>query len=146
MAFNLNLDSIMDKVSDLAQTGVAKSKQLAEIAKLKTANMSEEDAIKKAYLEIGKLYYAERGLAPEGAYVALCEKITAAKCSIEENNARIADLKDKEDITEAELVHVEESAPAEDEESPVDEAEAPEEAAPAQPAPETQPEEDDTQA
>lgn len=144
MAFNLNLDSIMDKVSDLAQTGMAKSKQLAEIAKLKTANMSEEDAIKKAYLEIGKLYYAERGLTPEGAYVALCERITSSKCSIQENNARITELKEKEDITEAELVHVEESAPADDEKSPAEKLETSQEAAPAPHAPETNLEEDNT--
>ena len=141
MAFNFNLDNIMDKVTDLAQTGVAKSKQLAEIAKLKAANMSEEDTIKKAYQEIGKLYYAERGLAPEGAYVALCEKITAAKCAVEENNARIAELKEKEGITEAELVNVEEAAceaeaPIPQEESPVQPA--------AGAAPEAPAEEDDT--
>jgi len=148
MAFNFNLDNIVDKVTDLAQTGVAKSKQLAEIAKLKTANMGEEDTIKKAYLEIGKLYYAERGLAPEGAYVSLCEKITASKCVIEENNARIAELKEKEDITEAELVSVEEQ-PAEAASAAAQEAPAAQEAeAPAQqPAAETgesSAEEDDT--
>ena len=49
---------------------MAKSKQLAEITKLSLNNASEEDAIKKAYVEIGKLYYAERGMAPEAAYVA----------------------------------------------------------------------------
>ena len=95
---NLNLNDLKDRMTDLAQSGVAKSKQLAEIAKLKTNNMSEEDAIKKAYLEIGKLYYAERGMAPEGAYVALCEKITTAKTNIEANNARIAEMKEKEDL------------------------------------------------
>ena len=117
---NINLDSIKDKVAELAQSGMAKSKQLAEIVKLKASNRMEEDAIKKAYLEIGKLYYAERGLAPEGAYVALCEKITAAKCAIEENNARIEELKEKEQITEAEVIQVEEAcgfAPEEEETS-----------------------------
>lgn len=58
------------------------SKQLAEITKLSLNNASEEDAIKKAYVEIGKLYYAERGMAPEAAYVALCERITAAKSTL----------------------------------------------------------------
>lgn len=63
MAFSF--DDLREKVTDLAQSGVAKSKQLAEIAKLKTSNMGEEDTIKKAYLELGRLYYAERGAAPE---------------------------------------------------------------------------------
>lgn len=87
-------DNLKEKATDLAQSGVAKSKQLAEIAKLKTANMGEEDTIKKAYVEIGKLYYAEMGHAPEGAYAAACEKITAAKAAIEANNDRIAELKE----------------------------------------------------
>lgn len=91
MAF---FDNLKGKVSDLAQAGVAKSKQLAEIAKLKAANVGEQDAIKKAYLEIGKLYYAEKGSTPEGGYAAACEKITAAKANIAANNAKIEELKD----------------------------------------------------
>lgn len=91
MAF---FDNLKEKVTDLAQAGVAKSKQMAEIAKLKAANMAEQDAIKKAYLEIGKLYYAEKGTTPEGGYAAACEKITAAKANIAANNAKIEGLKD----------------------------------------------------
>jgi len=91
MAF---FDDLKEKVADLAQAGVAKSKQLAEIAKLKAANMSEQETIRKAYLEIGKLYYAEKGSTPDGGYAAACEKITAAKANIAANNAKIEDLKD----------------------------------------------------
>ena len=79
MAFSF--DDLREKVTDLAQSGVAKSKQLAEIAKLKTSNMGEEDTIKKAYLELGRLYYAERGAAPEGAYAAACGRISQAKAA-----------------------------------------------------------------
>lgn len=107
MAFFDNLDSLKDRAMDLAQTGVAKSKQLAEIAKLKTANLGEEDAIKKAYIEIGKLYYAERGMAPEAAYEALCQKITAAKVNIEENKSRIEEIKADGNIVDAETFTVE---------------------------------------
>ena len=90
-------DNFKEKATDLAQAGVAQSKRLAEIAKLKTANMGEEDTIKKAYIELGKLYYAEKGAAPEAAYAASCEKITAAKAEIEANNDRIAELKSSAD-------------------------------------------------
>ena len=90
-------DNFKEKATDLAQAGVAQSKRLAEIAKLKTANMGEEDTIKKAYIELGKLYYAEKGAAPEAAYAASCEKITAAKAAIEDNNDRIAELKSSAD-------------------------------------------------
>ena len=93
MDFKSTFETLKDRATDLAQAGVAQSKRLAEIAKLKTANMAEEDAIKKAYIEIGKLYYAEQGATPDGAYAAACERITAAKAAIETNNERIAELK-----------------------------------------------------
>lgn len=96
---------------DLGRAGVAKSKQLAEITKLSLNNASEEDAIKKAYVEIGKLYYAERGMAPEAAYVALCERITAAKVNIEENKNRIAELKAEGNVSDADIPHVETDVP-----------------------------------
>ena len=114
-------DSLKDRATDLAQAGVAQSKRLAEIAKLKMANMSEEDAIKRAYLEIGKLYYAERGTAPEGAYAAACERITAARAAIETNKERMAQLKMPGDP-------VDDEEPAEGEAEPVcaEEAQEPE--------------------
>ena len=104
MAF---FDELRDKAMDLGRAGVAKSRQLAEIAKLNLANSAEEDAIKKAYIEIGKLYYAERGMAPEAAYVALCEKITASKVTIEENKSRIAELKAEGNLEEGDVPPVE---------------------------------------
>ena len=110
------LDEMKEKATDLAQAGVAQSKRLMEIAKLKTANMSEEDTIKKAYIELGKLYYAEHGSAPDGAYAAACEKITAARAAIETNNDRIAQLKNSSDEDEdsqpVEVVVVHEEEPA----------------------------------
>lgn len=118
------LDTLKDKAADLAQAGVAQSKRLAEIAKLKMANLSEEDAIKKAYLEIGRLYYAEHAAAPDGAYADACERITAARAAIETNKDRIAQLKAAGDDDEDEVEVVDE-IPAEEpaaEESPVEEA------------------------
>lgn len=106
MDFKDTFDTLKDKATDLAQAGVAQSKRLAEIAKLKMANMAEEDAIKKAYIEIGKLYYAEQGASPDGAFAAACERVTASKAAIETNNERIAELKqpgDPEPEVEAEI-------------------------------------------
>ena len=126
MDFKSTFENLRDKATDLAQAGVAQSKRLAEIAKLKTANMAEEDAIKKAYVELGKLYYAEHGAAPDGAYAAACEKITASKALIETNNERIAELKqpgDPEPEVEVEVeIEVEAVEPAEpEEEAPAEE-------------------------
>ena len=87
-----NATVLKDKATDLAQTGAAESKRLAEIAKLKSANLGEENTIKKAYAEIGKLYYEMMGAAPGEDFAAACEKITAAKAAIEANNDRIAEL------------------------------------------------------
>lgn len=98
-----DFEALKDKAKDLAQTGVNKSKQLGEIAKLNLANVGEEDAIRKAYIEIGKLYYAERGMAPEPAYAALCEKITASKVAIEENKNRVEELKAEEAAGEIDI-------------------------------------------
>lgn len=88
-----SFEELKNRALDLAQSGVAKAKVMTDVAKLNIANTTEEDAIKRAYIEIGKLYYAERGMAPEAAYVALCEKITAAKTRIEENNTKIGEIK-----------------------------------------------------
>ena len=88
--------------AELAQAGVAKSRQLAEIGRLNVNNAAEEAAIRKAYAEIGRLYYAERGMAPDAAYQALCEKITASKVTIEENKARISELKEAGGVTDEE--------------------------------------------
>jgi len=120
MDFKSTFESLKGRATDLAQAGVAQSKRLAEIAKLKTANMAEEDSIKKAYLELGKLYYAEHGTAPDGAYAAACERITASKALIETNNDRIAELKQPGDPepeveVEVEAETVVETAPAEEE-------------------------------
>ena len=106
-------DDFKEKTTDLAQAGVAQSKRLAEIAKLKLSNMGEEDTIRKAYLELGKLYYAEHGSAPEGAYASACEKITAARAAIETNNDRIAQLKNSADEEEEEEPEAAACTPAE---------------------------------
>ena len=133
------INDLQERATDLAQSVVATSKRLAEIAKLKASNMAEEDTIKKAYVELGKLYYAEHGATPDGAYAAACYKITAARAAIETNNDRIAELKataeaegeiidvtpkaaqePESDVTEADIVPEEPAAeaPAADEEQP----------------------------
>lgn len=84
------------RAAELAQAGVAKSKVLAEIAKLKAANLSEKETIHKAYLEMGRIYYAEKGSTPDAAYAASCARVSNAMAAIRANNAKIAELKDGE--------------------------------------------------
>ncbi|MBE6957218.1 MAG: serine proteinase [Ruminococcaceae bacterium] len=84
------------RAAELAQAGVAKSKVLAEIAKLKAANLSEKETIHKAYLEMGRIYYAEKGSTPDAAYAASCARVTDAMAAIKANNAKINELKEGE--------------------------------------------------
>ena len=114
------INDLQERATDLAQSVVATSKRLAEIAKLKASNMAEEDTIRKAYVELGKLYYAEHGTTPDGAYAAACEKITAARAAIETNNDRIAELKATAEA-EGEIIDVTPEA-AEEPENEVTEA------------------------
>ncbi len=94
------LENITQKVAAVTQEGVSRSKQMAEIAKLRLSNHNEEEAIKKAYMEIGRLYYAQYGTAPEGAYVALCSRISKSNDIIAANLAQMAQIKQVVVVTE----------------------------------------------
>ena len=96
-------EDIIERVSDLAQAGAAKAKEIAEITKLRVNNAGEEDTIRKAYIEIGKLYYKERVMAPDAPFAPLCAKITAAKEKISANNQRISDIKAAGNIKEEDI-------------------------------------------
>ena len=98
------------KARELADTGVARAKELTEIGKLKVNNSAEQEAIRKAYSELGKLYYAERASAPEPAYADICQRITDAMARISYNNERIADIKAAGQITDEEANAVEAEA------------------------------------
>jgi hypothetical protein len=145
MTINFDFNSLKEKAKDLAQTSVAKAKELSdtaigkgkelsEIGKLKVQNASEQETIKKAYLELGKLYFAERGAAPEAAYAALCEQITASKAKIDYNNERISDIKAAGNLSDEDIQDVAGECGAEEPAAPVEEAEAPAEEAPEAPA------------
>ena len=83
----------MTKARELADAGAARARELSEIGKLKMQNSTEKEAIRKAYSDLGRLYYAERGSAPEAAYAELCQRVTDALSRISYNNERIADIK-----------------------------------------------------
>ncbi|MBQ3135667.1 MAG: serine proteinase [Oscillospiraceae bacterium] len=92
------------RAAELAQAGVAKSKVLAEIAKLKAANLSEKETIHKAYLEMGRIYYAEKGATPDAAYASSCARVSDAMAAIKANNAKIKALKESDDAAAADDV------------------------------------------
>ena len=81
---------------DLAGKAAEKTKSTARIAKLKLEIGSEKDSIKKAYLEIGKLYYEMHRDDPDGFFAQLCDEITVANANIESKEQEIAELKNGE--------------------------------------------------
>ena len=98
MAFNF--DDLLKKASalgqsglNMAQSGVDKSIQLANVAKLKAANVKEESDLRAAYAELGKMYFADHGSEPEEAYAAVCSQIGDIQAAIAANNAKIAAIK-----------------------------------------------------
>lgn len=128
---SIDFESLKDKAVVLAQsgvtrareltdTGVAKAKEMAEIGKLKVQNSTEQEAIRKAYSDLGKLYYAERGSAPEAAYADQCQRITDALARISYNNERIADIKAAGHLSDEE-VETEDTEAAEAAEEPAPE-------------------------
>lgn len=104
MAFldNLNLEGLRERASDLANSGIAKSKNLAEIAKLKTGIMAEEDALRRAYIEIGKAVCEGLETGEVAEIDGYVEKVRGCKALIAENEARIAAIRSEGHITEAE--------------------------------------------
>ncbi len=110
----MDFDAIMSRITTLAQSGVAKAKDLAEIAKLKVDNAAAQDTIRKAYAEIGKLYFAQHGADPDPAFASLCAKIVEQKEKIAYNDERITDIKMADDISDADIEAVTTDLPLDD--------------------------------
>lgn len=99
----MDFEALKSKVTEMAQSGVSKAKEMVEIGKLKVNNATEADAIRKAYTEIGKLYFAQHGMDPEPAYAALCAKIVESKERIAYNDERITDIKSAANLADADI-------------------------------------------
>jgi len=102
MAFFDSIESIREKATEAAQAAAKKTKKLAEIAKANVSIYSEEDKIKKAEIELGKLYYRDYVVGEEmdaAEYLPWCQKIDEAKQTI-------ADLRDYIDELKAEQVEM----------------------------------------
>lgn len=138
---------------EAAQTAAAKAKELAAVAKANISIYAEEDKVKKAEIELGKLYYRDYAVGEEpdtAEYLPWCQKIDESKKTIAELKDFIASLREDGEPAEAET----EAAPTDDDfeivvaddepkadEAPAAEApkteEAPAEEAPAEEAPKT---------
>lgn len=75
---NENLESLINALTEVAQTAANKAKSLTSIAKSNINIMSEQEKLKRAYTELGKLYYRDyvTGEEPDDAeYLPLCDRI-----------------------------------------------------------------------
>ncbi|MBE6933256.1 MAG: hypothetical protein E7464_07755 [Ruminococcaceae bacterium] len=93
MAFSDNIDAIKGYATNAAQTAVKKTKMLASVAKANIAILAEEEKIKKAQLELGKIYYKDFILDEEpdqAEYLPLCDKITESLKLIDNLKLEIA--------------------------------------------------------
>ena len=102
MAIKESFDSLYEKATEAAQYAAKKTKKLAEIAKANLSIYAEEDKIKKAQLELGKLYYRDYVLGEEqdeAEYLPWCKRI-------DESKQTIADMRDYLDELKAERVEM----------------------------------------
>lgn len=127
MSFSENLENARSFAVNAAQTAAQKAKVLAAIAKANVTIYAEEDKIRKAELQLGKLYYRDFAVGEEmdsAEYLPWCEKISESK-------KLIAELKDSIDDMKAEMAGDADVEAAADETG--EEAPKPEEAKPEEP-------------
>lgn len=89
----ITLTQVKERATGLAQSGIAKSTQVAEMTKLQLNIVSQEEMIKKSFYELGKRYYEQYGKAPEPAYEASCLKVAEGYKQINQYKERIKELR-----------------------------------------------------
>ena len=113
MRFSENFEAAKNMAVEAAQTAAAKAKELAAVAKANISIYAEEDKVKKAEIELGKLYYRDYAVGEEldtAEYLPWCQKIDESKKTIAELKDFIASLREEEEPAEAET----EAAPTDD--------------------------------
>lgn len=105
--FNDYLETFKGMAVEGAQTAVKKTRQLASVAKANLAIRTEEEKIKKAQIELGKLYYKDYivGQTPDPAvYTPWCERISESKIAIEDLKIAIEELRSQGHDDDDEIV------------------------------------------
>lgn len=122
MNLSENFESVKNFALGAAQTATQKAKVLAAVAKANVSIYAEEDKIRKAEAQLGKLYYRDYAVGEEmdtAEYLPWCQKIDESKKLIAELKDYIDDVKsaDAAPATEptAEDADFEDAAPAEEE-------------------------------
>lgn len=113
MDFNETFENIKTKASEAAQVAATKAKNLAQIAKANIDIRAEQDKQKKAYNELGKLFYRDfitGEEADEAEYMPWCDKVTESVRKVNELRDLIDELKAKDAPADAETSEDSESA------------------------------------
>ena len=113
MDFNESFENIKNKAASAAQTAAAKAKGLAQIAKANIDIRAEQDKQKKAYTELGKLFYRDYvtgEASDEAEFLPLCDKITESVKKVNELRDLIDDLKSGDAADDAEFCECAEEA------------------------------------
>lgn len=98
MSLTENFETARNIARDAAQTAVEKARELASIAKANLSIYAEEDKVKKAELELGKLYYRDYAVGEEmdaAEYLPWCQKIDESKKLIAELKDYIASTRER---------------------------------------------------
>lgn len=86
-------ENVKNKVSSVSKSAAKKTKEFADITKLKTEISGAKSTIEDTYSEIGKLYFEQKKDAPDEAFAELVAKINEKLEFIAENEQKIRDVK-----------------------------------------------------
>ena len=124
-----NFESVKKFAVDAAQTATQKAKILAAVAKANVSIYAEEDKIRKAEAQLGKLYYRDYAVGEEmdtAEYLPWCQKIDESKKLIAELKDYIDDVKAADETpSEAPAASAEDLADAQPEQKQTASEEAP---------------------
>ena len=121
MNFNLNesFETLKNIALEAAQAAVKATKNAASVTRSNINIFTEQEKQKKAFLELGKLYYRDfiTGEEPDDAeYLPICDRITEAAKNIEAMRTNIEDIRSAKQQEEecCEEAPCEEEKPAEE--------------------------------
>lgn len=88
------IGDVAGSAADMAKDAAEKAKDMAEISKLNSIISSEEKKIQQFYLEIGEIIFEQDKENPESPVAELCNKVLAAKQTIENLKQQILEIKE----------------------------------------------------
>jgi hypothetical protein len=101
--FRTRASTVADAASDVAKNAAKQTKNLAAVGRLKLAITSEEDKMKKAYTELGRLFFRDYEAQTEAdmeEYQPWIDKISDAKAQSARLNDEIVKIRTEEPAEE----------------------------------------------